>query len=47
VKVCYTYHEPNRSADALAHIGCELGSSVIFYESCPTQIMPIFLDDKS
>jgi ribonuclease HI len=44
VKVCHTYREANRCADALAHIGCELGSSVIFYESCPTQIMHFFYD---
>jgi hypothetical protein len=47
VKIYHTYHEANRCADALVHIGCELGYYVIFYESCPTQIMHIFLDDKA
>jgi hypothetical protein len=47
VKVCHTYREANRYADAFAHIWCELGSSMIFYESYPTQITHIFLDCKT
>jgi hypothetical protein len=43
VKVCHTYREANRCIDALAHIGCELRSSVIFYKLCPTQITHFFL----
>jgi hypothetical protein len=38
VRICHTYREANLCADALAHIGCTMGSNVIFYESCPTQI---------
>jgi hypothetical protein len=46
VNVCHTYSEENQCV-ALVHIRCELGSSVIFYESCLTQITHIFLDDTS
>jgi ribonuclease HI len=38
VRICHTYREANMCADALAHIGCELGNTLMFYESCPTQI---------
>jgi hypothetical protein len=47
VKVCHTYREANRCIDALAHIGCELRSSVIFYKLCPTQITHFFFYDKA
>jgi hypothetical protein len=47
VKACHIYREANRYVDTLAQIYCELVSSVIFYDSCPTQITHIFLDDKA
>ncbi|PNY06732.1 ethylene responsive transcription factor 1b [Trifolium pratense] len=47
ILVCHNYREANLCVDALAHIGCELGSYVIFYESCPTQITHDFLDDQA
>jgi hypothetical protein len=32
-------------ADALAHIGCELDNTLMFYEFCPTQIRHLVADD--
>jgi hypothetical protein len=39
-EVCirHIYHEVNVCADMLAHVGCELSSTVIIYESCSAQI---------
>jgi hypothetical protein len=34
-------------ADALAHIGCDLKSFVMFYESCPTQIKYLLIADAA
>jgi hypothetical protein len=31
----------------LAHVGCELGSTMIIYESCPTQISNVVIVDTS
>jgi len=45
VKVCHTYHEANLCADALAKLSCSLGSTLICYESCPTQISHLLLAD--
>jgi ribonuclease HI len=45
VRICHTYREGNSCADSLAHIGCSLGTNVIFYESCPTQIRNLVSND--
>jgi hypothetical protein len=34
-------------ADALVHIGCDLKSFVMFYESCPTQIKHLLIADAT
>ncbi|CAJ2653650.1 unnamed protein product [Trifolium pratense] len=47
VKIRHTYREANLCADALANIGCGLGDTVIFYESCPTQIRHLFALDAA
>jgi ribonuclease HI len=38
VHIRHTYREGNFSADALAHMGSNLGSAVMFYECCPDEI---------
>jgi len=45
VKVCHTYREANLCVDALAKLGCSFGSTLICYESCPSQISHLFLAD--
>jgi hypothetical protein len=45
VRICHTYREANLCADALAHIGCDLGNSMMYYESCPTQISHLMTVD--
>ena len=45
VKVCHTYREANLCVDALAKLGCSLGSTLICNESCPTQISHLLLVD--
>jgi hypothetical protein len=37
----------NLCADALASIGCGVGNTMIFYESCPTQIRQLFIADAA
>jgi hypothetical protein len=39
------YRDANRCADVLAHMGCDLGSTMIIYESCPTQLSQFMLAD--
>jgi hypothetical protein len=45
VLVCHTYSDVNICADVLAHIGCDICFTVIFYESCPTQIRYLYVGD--
>jgi hypothetical protein len=41
------YREANFCVDALASIGCGVGNTMIFYESCPTQIRHLFIVDAA
>jgi hypothetical protein len=47
VRICHTYREANLCADALAQIGCDLGNSMMYYESCPTQIRHLVTADAA
>jgi ribonuclease HI len=47
VQIQHTYREGNKCADALAHMGSNLGSNVIFYESCPREIRSFVEDDAA
>jgi ribonuclease HI len=47
VRIRHTYREANLCADALASIGCGVGNTMIFYESCPTQIRQLFIADAA
>jgi hypothetical protein len=38
VRIRHIYHDVNVCADILAHVGCELSSTMIIYESCSAQI---------
>ncbi|MCH83395.1 putative non-LTR retroelement reverse transcriptase [Trifolium medium] len=45
VVVHHTYRETNKCADALANIGCSLRYYSIFYDTCPSQLSSLLLDD--
>ncbi|KAK2373854.1 Polynucleotidyl transferase, ribonuclease H superfamily protein [Trifolium repens] len=45
VRIRHTYRKANRCADVLAHMRCDLGSTMIIYESCPTQLSQFMLAD--
>ncbi|GAU18650.1 hypothetical protein TSUD_124830 [Trifolium subterraneum] len=47
VLICHIYRETNVCADMLAHVGCELGSTMMFYELCPTQIARFVIADAT
>jgi hypothetical protein len=47
VRIRHTYREANKCVDALVHMGCDLGSTMIIYESCPTQLSQLVLADAS
>jgi hypothetical protein len=46
VKVQHSYRETNTCADALANIGCSMGSTLMIYESCPTQLRHLLVADQ-
>jgi hypothetical protein len=46
VKVTHSYREANTCADALANIGCSLGTDTTFFEECPSQINHLFVANK-
>jgi ribonuclease HI len=47
VQIRHTYREGNSCADALAHMGSNLGSAVMFYECCPYQIRNLVSADAA
>ncbi|KAK2426332.1 TMV resistance protein N [Trifolium repens] len=47
VRIRHTYREANRCVDVLAYMGCYLGSTIIIYESYPTQLSQFVLADAS
>ena len=46
VKVQHSYHEANTCADALVTIGCKMESTLMIYESCPTQLRHLLVADQ-
>ena len=46
VKVQHSYREANTSADALANICCSMGSTLMIYESCSTQLRHLLVADQ-
>jgi hypothetical protein len=46
VKVQHSYCEANTCAYALANIGCSMRSTLIIYESCPTQLRHSLVADQ-
>jgi ribonuclease HI len=46
VKVTHSYREANTCADALANIGCSLGTDTTFFEECPSQINHLLVANK-
>jgi hypothetical protein len=47
VQIKHTYREGNSCADALAHMGSNLDSTVMFYECCPYQIRNLVSADAA
>jgi len=46
VKVQHSYREANTCADALTNIGCSMGSTLMIYESCQTQLRHLLVADQ-
>ncbi|MCI00562.1 non-LTR retroelement reverse transcriptase-like [Trifolium medium] len=46
VKLAHAYREANTCADALANIGCSLGTDTTFFEECPSQISHLLSTDQ-
>lgn len=45
VRICHVYREANRSADALANLGCLDGPQLMFYEHPLVQVAQLLLLD--
>lgn len=45
IKVWHSYREDNACADALANMGCNLESILMFYEHCLVQVKSMYLVD--
>jgi len=46
VKVQHSYRDANTCADALANIGCSMGSTLMIYKSCSTQLRHLLVADQ-
>jgi hypothetical protein len=45
VKISHLYREANRSADALASMGCTLNFNIVYFETCPINIRELIHAD--
>ncbi|CAJ2664280.1 unnamed protein product [Trifolium pratense] len=45
IKICHSYREANKCADALANIGCQQESTLMIYEHCLAQLSSLLLAD--
>jgi ribonuclease HI len=45
VKISHLYRETNRSADALASMGCTLNFTIVYFETCPINIRELIHAD--
>jgi len=46
VKVQHSYREANTCTDALTNIGCSMRSTLLIYESCPTQLRHLLVANQ-
>jgi hypothetical protein len=47
VEVHHTYRESNKyCADDLANMGCTLGYNIKLFDSCPSQLVELFIADN-